>query len=269
MHERLERLVRYLEIGGLRAAVPLLRSTVTNSRHLARIKRLGLKHPFSIRVRTSDYLCFEQVFVQRQYALNAVWEPRTIVDAGANIGLASIYFANAFPASRIIAVEPEQENFALLEKNCEPYAEITPLLAALWHEDTNLHVCDIGNGAWGFVTRTMDEYQRQGSSGVDTVRGLSMHTLMDEFDIDEIDILKIDIEGSEKEVFAGKPDWLERVGVLIIETHDWFRPGCREVVDEAIGDFDVRWQHDENLVVAREGACIAPAQVLQQSGVTH
>ena len=118
MRARLERLVGYLRIGGLGAAVPLLRSMISDGYHVATIRRRDVRHPFSIRVRTSDYSCFRQVFVLQEYALDARWQPKTIVDAGANIGLASIYFANAFPSSRIVAVEPERGNFRLLQKNC-------------------------------------------------------------------------------------------------------------------------------------------------------
>ena len=79
--------------------------------------------------------------------------PRTLVDAGANIGLASLYFANRFPSANIIAIEPEQSNFDLLRKNVAPYETITPIRAALWHENGIIKLVDPERlGKWGFMT---------------------------------------------------------------------------------------------------------------------
>lgn len=44
-----------------------------------------------------------------------------IIDAGANIGLTSVYLANRFPNARILALEVDQQNFELLAENARPY----------------------------------------------------------------------------------------------------------------------------------------------------
>ena len=55
----------------------------------------------------------------------------------------------------------------------------------------------------------------------------------------QIDILKIDIEGSEKEVFQhGYADWLPKIKVLIIELHDRMVPGASAAVFSAINQYD-------------------------------
>ena len=41
------------------------------------------------------------------------------IDAGANIGLTSIYFANKFPNAKIVALEPEIDNYIILQKNIQ------------------------------------------------------------------------------------------------------------------------------------------------------
>jgi FkbM family methyltransferase len=269
MNQRLDRLVGYLRMGGISAAVPLLRSVVSDGSHLAWIRRPEVRHPFRIRVRTSDYFCYQQIFAAHDYQLAMRWQPRTIVDAGANIGLASIYFASEFPDSKIIAIEAEQGNFDLLCKNAAPYPKIEPVLAALWSEDTEIDVCDIGHGSWGFVTQAKDAQESRGARVHHTVPGIAMCRLLTEFNIDEVDILKIDIEGSEKEVFAADTDWLKRVGVLIIETHDWMKPGCAQAVADATRDFQHRWQQGENQVLARDGACVAVPQPHQHSSAHH
>lgn len=269
MNPRLERLVGYLRMGGISVAIPLMRSVVFDESQLARVRRPDVRHPFRIRVRTSDYFCYLQVFAAHEYELATRWQPRTIIDAGANIGLASIYFASEFPESRIISIEPERGNFELLRQNATPYPKIEPILAALWSEDADIDVCDIGNGAWGFVTQAKDARGSRGTRVHHTVRGITVSRLLEEFGIDYVDILKIDIEGSEKEVFADATDWLKQVGVLIIETHDWMKPGCAQAVADATGDFQHRWQQGENQVLARDGACVAVPQPHQHSSAHH
>ena len=56
----------------------------------------------------------------------AVDRPSVIIDAGANIGLASIWFASKFPEARILAIEPEKSNYELLVRNVEPLHHVTP-----------------------------------------------------------------------------------------------------------------------------------------------
>ena len=64
-----------------------------------------------------------------------------------------------------------------------------------------------------------------------------------------MDVLKVDIAGSEKESFAGDTSWLEHVGAFTIELHDRFRAGCRSAFDAATGDLtERRTIHDETFV---------------------
>jgi FkbM family methyltransferase len=146
------------------------------------------------------------------------------VDAGAHIGMASILFALKYPHARIIAIEPESSNFAALVRNTAPYKTITPIQAALWQEDgevtlgpSNAHP----KGAFQIV-----------ENGRQRVRAIKMDTLMRETGIASIDLLKVDIEGAEIEVFQSC-SWIKSVRVIAIELHDRVRPGCSSVVKNA------------------------------------
>jgi FkbM family methyltransferase len=72
--------------------------------------------------------------------------PPVIIDAGANVGLCAVFYANRFPDARIIAIEPEPSNYEMLKKNTAPYPNITTVHAALWKENGPLRLFDTGEG---------------------------------------------------------------------------------------------------------------------------
>jgi hypothetical protein len=63
-----------------------------------------------------------------------------------------------------------------------------------------------------------------------------MSTLFEEMHVEAADVVKMDIEGAEKEVFE-TGDWLKKVRCLMIELHDRYRPGCSEAVNSAMHGF--------------------------------
>jgi FkbM family methyltransferase len=207
----------------------------------------GFRSPVHIRVRTSDASTYEEILLRREYAFDLPFSPETIVDAGANIGMASIYFTHRYPEAKIIAIEAEASNFAVLAKNVSPYPAIIPVHAALWNRDGEICVSepDPATGAfgnWGFVTH-------EGCSGV-KVRAITMQTLMKEMQMRFVDLLKIDIEGAEKEVFEAC-DWMDDIRCLIIELHDRFKPGCSEAVNSVVQGFS-KLQRGETTLYIRE-----------------
>ena len=74
--------------------------------------------------------------------------------------------------------------------------------------------------------------------------------LMKKFNISQIDVLKIDIEGSEKELFESDyEEWLPNTRMLIIELHDGFRKGASKSFFNAISKYNFHMmKNDENLI---------------------
>src|SRR4051812_42045539 len=72
-----------------------------------------LKYPLHLRgqYNRGDLQIFAQIFWWKQYNISVPFDPRFIVDLGANIGLASVYFADRFRDATIIALEPENDNY--------------------------------------------------------------------------------------------------------------------------------------------------------------
>jgi FkbM family methyltransferase len=187
-------------------------------------------HRVYLRIDTSDFCAYRDVLIFKTKSYDPGipdFRPNTIVDAGAHIGMASILFALQYPTARIIAIEPEPSNFAALVRNTAPYKTITPIQAALWRND-------------GEVTLGASNAHPKGAfqiveNGGHRVRAITMDTVMRETGIHSIDLLKVDIEGAEVEVFESCP-WMGNVRVLAIELHDRVRPGCSSVLKNAARD---------------------------------
>jgi FkbM family methyltransferase len=207
----------------------------------------GSPHPIWVRAGTSDIVTFLQVLDGAEYdfRLNG---PAAIVDAGANIGLASIWFASHYPRARIIAIEPERSNYDLLVRNTAPFPNVTPVNAALWNSSGTLAVEDSnGLGPWGFQTRESAD----SASSVEKVRCLTVSDVVSTYDLERIDLLKVDVEGAEKEVFSSPDAWIDSVGAIAIELHDRYKVGCSRSFYTAVAGFPVEQRRGETVFVAR------------------
>jgi FkbM family methyltransferase len=228
----------------------------------------GIKHPVHLRLRTSDVPTFEQVLVSAGYACALPGSPRVIVDAGANIGLASLFFANKYPEARILAIEPAKSNYRLLKANSAPYRTIIPVQGALWKNGEELNIEDSGLGEWGLQTTAAPAAEVLNSPSQEKAYGITLDKLMEQHDIEYIDLLKIDIEGSEKEVFESAGSWIKKVGVIAIELHDAIRPGCSQAFAAAVGDFERVGSRGETLFMARPGSMSGAGATMDEKGIS-
>jgi FkbM family methyltransferase len=141
-----------------------------------------------------------------------------IVDAGAHIGISTIWFAQSFPCARILAIEPDPDNFALLRTNLAGYPNCIPFEAALGSVGGFVELSRPGDQrAWAVQTRR-------------TNMGVPIITMNEAFagsGGNEPFIVKLDIEGFERDVFASSVDWLDQICALFVEPHDWMFPGER------------------------------------------
>ena len=140
-----------------------------------------------------------------------------IVDAGANIGASVVYFAGVFPEGRILAIEPEANNCALLRKNCEGL-NYSLLEGGIGCAAGSLYLNDPGRGDWGYVLHTHGEYQVPVFDAESIVAAQIAQGWVPF-------IFKADIEGGEAELFSNNTSWVCRFPLLIVELHDWLYPG--------------------------------------------
>jgi len=253
---------RYYSKYGIIGLARRIRDKFTSSGNLMEFRRNELSAPFFLRAGTSDLGIYEQVFFDQEYDFSVAYPPKVILDVGANIGLASIYFANKYPDAKIIAIEPEGSNFELLEKNVDPYSNITPIQAALWGMNESISLVDPGLDKCGFMT------QKEGAKEKNLgdilakktdilarhqVPGMTVDKIMEDYNLLEVDILKIDIEGAEKEVFKDTSAWIENVNAVIVELHERMKLGCNRSFYNGSNGFDNEWIQGENVYLSRAG----------------
>ena len=241
----------YFKALGFRGFLCSIIAKLSNSTVFFQLNRQDCKHPFLLRIPSSDIPTYKQVFIKQDYNFLIEKQPETIVDAGANIGLASIYFANKYPDAKIIALEPEQSNFELLKKNVAPYPQIVPVQAALWNKNEEIHLIDPGLGKWGFMTEMKHPSEKLPGKLCHPVMAMTIDKIMKEYTLTKIDILKIDIEGAEREVFSDTSSWIEKIDSIIIELHERIKAGCNRSFFIGSKGFDQEWQQGENIYLSR------------------
>ncbi len=201
---------------------------------LLQIRVSGLKQPVRIRNQASDHALFTQIFIQKEYGDPVGHSVNRIIDCGANIGLAALYFLSQYPHAAITCVEPDASNFRILSMNTAPYKNITCMQKAVWHKTGALHIHGRSRGAAGLMVRiaAMDEAAETEGMVLDSLVSAQQ----------PVDILKMDIEGSEKQVLLeGDTSWISHVQTLFAELHDDIHSGItEEITRKFAGNFSIR-----------------------------
>ncbi|MCG8318385.1 MAG: FkbM family methyltransferase, partial [Cytophagales bacterium] len=141
------------------------------------------------------------------------------IDAGANIGMSTVWLAERYPEARIFAIEPDSANYELLAANTAVYGErVTAFNGGIWPEAGRLEIENPEAGAQHFRTR---ETSGASSSGVEA---LTVPDILERTGTETILYMKVDIEGSQKELFARNTEWVAKTHLISIELDDWLLP---------------------------------------------
>lgn len=174
----------------------------------------------ALRSHTTDISVCDELLVSHSYAhliRNVEDEVATVVDLGANIGLAARWLAHAFPAARIVAVEPEPGNLEILQLNLSAIADRAMCWPVAVGASDGRAILTTDSGEHGFTI--LGTGPREGTD----VEVITLRRVLDESGIDRVDVLKCDIEGAERDLFADCAEWIALVGWLEIECHEPYR----------------------------------------------
>ena len=139
---------------------------------------------------------FDEIFLEGCYLFRSDKDNPLILDCGSNIGMSILFFKKLYPNARIVGFEPDPATFEKLKANVRQNSL----------QDITLHQCALSSG-----TGTIDFYHNQERSG-DLMMSLHKERLkrgakiavptraLSSFIDEQIDLLKMDIEGAEEAV---------------------------------------------------------------------
>ncbi len=187
---------------------------------------------YNLRVGSTDFLVFDQVILEKEYqpivdlikAKNKQINNLNIIDAGANVGFATLFFSKEFSNNLIISLEPEQKNFESLVENISQnnlLDTIKPIQAGIWGKDTEMTINNSFRDGreWSMSLKEAN----QNNDGQLKINGYSLATILLKYDLKIVDFLKVDIEGGEKYIFdewAHDNSVFKLIKFIAIEIHD-------------------------------------------------
>ena len=172
--------------------------------------------PLTFVARKEDWVGVREIFVEGEYEildtlLKGVDAP-LVLDLGANIGGFALLAFRCWPKAKVVSVEAAPDTFEILERNrrLNENLDWRVVQAGLWKSDGEL-VLDRRNISIGHRVAEGKEGER--------IRSLTLSNLLGEVGWQDIDLIKMDIEGAEAEVVPTVPEVLARTSVVIIEVH--------------------------------------------------
>ncbi|MBV9511334.1 MAG: FkbM family methyltransferase [Caulobacteraceae bacterium] len=183
---------------------------------------------FHVRGGDTDVAVIKQVFVNREYDFSRLPQSKDlqkayedilsaglrplILDAGANNGASALWFAGQFPRARVVAIEPDPSNAELARVNTRRAGNVDVLEAAIGAQEGRVRLIDNAHKeAWGKKTERADD-------GVPVV---TVPSVLANYPDGRLFIVKIDIEGFERDLFSANTDWVDAAAAIFIEPHDW------------------------------------------------
>lgn len=141
-----------------------------------------------------------------------------ILDLGGNIGLSSLYFSMNFPEAKIYCVEIDESNVILARKNLAKFPNVSVIHAGAASKPGRGYVVDpgLGNDSLRLTLKPEGSF-----ANVDLI---DVASLLRKQEQDHAFIVKIDVEGSEGELFSANTDWVDDTSLIIMEPHDWLFP---------------------------------------------
>ena len=218
----------------------------------------GTDIPLTLRLGTSDISVFKEIFIDLEYGWVFNTPPSVIVDVGGYTGLSAAFFAHTYPEAMIIAIEPDARNYELLMLNTARFPNVHAVCAAVWKESGTISLTDPGFGAWGLQVSE----SHAPVAGGDLIRAVTIDEIRQEFGLDRIHLLKVDVEGSEKEIFSTADSWISSVDAICIELHDRFKIGCSRSFFMAVQDFPIELHRNEDVLVARADSQLVPVRAV-------
>jgi FkbM family methyltransferase len=187
-----------------------------------------------------DFKVINETWIENVYRIHQgqFFGGGVFIDVGANIGAVSL-FVDSFNKDRednskikVYAVEPEPNNLYLLSQNIEnnPTENITIVNNAIWHEEKMVSISNRGGNS-SIVDKDEDKSE---------VLAITLETLFSTYDIKEVDVMKIDIEGAEFDLIINTPaETLAKINRLVLEFDKSFDGRFGQMIEKLSKQFGI------------------------------
>ncbi len=178
-----------------------------------------------------DSITANQIFTQEDYSVRRIkrnpdiqsryqsilasGKTPLIIDCGCNIGLSSYYFSKIYPKSYVVGIEPSADNVEMANQICSPLGNVSIKQAAIGSKEGYVEIKNQNADANKF-----EVIQRAKAS----IPLLTIPMIQQEVPNHELFIVKVDIEGFEKNLFSSNTEWIDECFTLFVEPHDWMFP---------------------------------------------
>lgn len=228
--------------------------TETKNAFVTSFKEIFNKNVYLRKKPSSDMAVLDQVILHKEYLpVVTLFKSNfpecsnvNIIDAGSNIGLTAMFFKIYFPQSSIYCIEPDKENFKLLSLNLsnKVYNDIHKINGALWNENTKVEIVK------DFRDQLDWSFRVEASKKNDALQAYSLNEIVKKYNIEIIDILKIDVEGAEKMIFTAKNsnlNFLNKTRLIAIEIHKEFN--CEKEILHILREYGFKIQKSGELTI--------------------
>jgi len=156
-----------------------------------------------------------EILHEQPYRLHHRLPPAPVIlDAGANIGIATLWFRAHYPGAEVHSFEPASENFALLRQNVAGLPRSHCLHSALGDSEDDVRLAMPGGYSDNRITAEATE------APTEVVRCTTGAAYLERMGLERVDLLKLDVEGYETEVVRGFAKHLSRVKAIVGEVHE-------------------------------------------------
>jgi FkbM family methyltransferase len=214
----------------------------------------GLPDSLYLRPYSSDMDVYLQVFINNDYkSVIDIYDqifkvvPKNIIDCGCNIGLTTIYFFKHYPNAKYVSIEPIKNNIEMIKLNFKAsgISNYTLIEGGVWNDNRSLSVSE--------KFRDGKEWSFNLEAGNNKIGEIQSYSLLDIVTScgDTIDILKIDVEGTERILFQDDDyarQFLKRVKCVAIEIHDEF--DCRHQIYKSFSENNFFYYDIQDMTIA-------------------
>lgn len=153
---------------------------------------------------------YYEIYFKRYYSFSTSNISPRIIDIGSNVGLSIAFFTQEYPTAHITAYEADPTIFSYLKENATYFPKAELINKAIWTHNNGIELYSNGADSASIIV---------GQGKAISVPSISFKQILE--NENQIDMLKMDIEGAENNVFIEAKDHIHKIKTLFLEYHSY------------------------------------------------